>query len=385
MMFKALLLHLAAIPALAMYLLFAVPAEGWRHCWKRLPLFLVLWLAFTTLTLLHVIGHLLDEVLFRRYRDMRITSPVFILGIPRSGTTYLQRLLASDDRFTTFTTWEALLAPSISERFLYRVLGWLLHPVERLVAAVRRRLFHHMDKIHRIRLQEPEEDFLLLLPLLACLLLAFVCPRAGHFWRLGWFDMKLPSWYRRTVMTFYKRCLQKHLFYHGRQLRMLSKNPSFTSLVQSLLETFPDARVIACTRAPAEVLPSQLSSLRPAMTILGSGKLPPGTQDTMIGLLHHYYSQLVKHRLDERVYFLPMSDLQSDLISAIASLLAFLDMAPSAATRQAVAARAADNHHASSHRYTLAEFSLTEAHIDDRFRHVWSALDPQTSGDDRAR
>ena len=379
MMIVALLLHLAAIPAMGMYLLFAVPAEGMRHVWKRLPLFIVLWFTLSLLSVIHVIGHLLDELLFFRYRRVVIREPVFILGIPRSGTTYLQRLLGNDDRFTTLATWEALLAPSISERYVYRTLGRLLQPVENAVIAVRRKLFRAMDDIHRIRLQEPEEDFLLLLPLMACLLVAFACPRAGHFWRLAWFDMKLPAWYRRTVLTFYARCLQKHLFYHGEELRILSKNPSFTSLVQSLLDNFPGARIIACTRPPAEVLPSQLSSLRPAMSFLGSGKLSPQTQNTMIGLLHHYYSQLLKYSRDKRVYFLPMAMLQSDLPNAVTSLFAFLAMPKSAASLEAVARAREGGKHTSSHRYTLAEFSLTEAIIEDRFQHVWSALYASTS------
>ena len=379
MMIVALLLHLAAIPAMGMYLLFAVPAEGMRHVWKRLPLFIVLWFTLSLLSVIHVIGHLLDELLFFRYRRVVIREPVFILGIPRSGTTYLQRLLGNDDRFTTLATWEALLAPSISERYVYRTLGRLLQPVENAVIAVRRKLFRAMDDIHRIRLQEPEEDFLLLLPLMACLLVAFACPRAGHFWRLAWFDMKLPAWYRRTVLIFYARCLQKHLFYHGEELRILSKNPSFTSLVQSLLDNFPGARIIACTRPPAEVLPSQLSSLRPAMSFLGSGMLSPQTQNTMIGLLHHYYSQLLKYSRDKRVYFLPMAMLQSDLPNAVTSLFAFLAMPMSAASLETVARAREVGKHTSSHRYTLAEFSLTEAIIEDRFQHVWSALYAATS------
>lgn len=383
-MLIALLLHLVAIPALAMYLLFAIPAEGWRHAWKRLPLFLLLWVIFSVLSVVHVIGHILDEVFCFRYRRILPREPVFILGIPRSGTTYLQRRLGNDRRFTTFTTWEALLAPSVCERLFYRGAGWLLKPAERLVIALRKRLFGHMDTIHRIRLDEPEEDFLLLLPLLACLLTAFVCPRAKHFWRLGWFDMKLPGWYRRTVMTFYTRCMQKHLYYHGEHLRFLSKNPSFTSLVASLLDTFPDASVVACTRAPAEVLPSQLSSLRPAMTILGSGKLSPETQNTMIGMLHHYYSQLLQYRQDARVHMLPMAQLQADTDQAMSSLYAFLAMSLPADASAGSGETADGTRYASAHQYSLAEFSLTEDFVEDRFRHVWTALSAGAGQDDGA-
>ena len=101
-MLEALLLHLLAIPVFAWQLLRAVPAEGWRHVWKRIPLFGLIWILFSLLNLLHIIGHLADEVLFRNYRRTAIREPVFIIGIPRSGTTFLQRLLGCEQKFTTF-------------------------------------------------------------------------------------------------------------------------------------------------------------------------------------------------------------------------------------------------------------------------------------------
>ena len=40
------------------------------------------------------IGFLLDSIFFSGYRDQPVRKPVFIIGPPRSGTTFLQRLLA---------------------------------------------------------------------------------------------------------------------------------------------------------------------------------------------------------------------------------------------------------------------------------------------------
>ena len=65
-MLEALLLHLLAIPVFGLQLLRAVPAEGWRHAWKRIPLFGLIWTLFSLLNLLHIIGHLADEVLFSK-------------------------------------------------------------------------------------------------------------------------------------------------------------------------------------------------------------------------------------------------------------------------------------------------------------------------------
>lgn len=365
---KALLLHLLAIPSLAANLLLSVPAEGWRYSWKRLPLFLLLWVIFSLFNLLHMLGHALDEILFFGYRKKTISEPVFILGIPRSGTTLLQRILSYDKQFTTFTTWEALLAPSVSEKYLFLVLGKILAPLGKVLLFIRKRLFKRMDSIHQIRLLEPEEDFLLFLPLEGCLLQAFLCPTMTRFWQLGSFDRDVPEMRRRTLLTFYTHCIKKHLHFHGANRRLLSKNPSFTSWTDSLLNSFPDAKLIVCTRPPSEVVPSQLSSLRPMMNLIGSGKLIGGAQKHMIDLLHHYYEIIQKHQQNQRLKTLSMESLRDQLETTLESLQPFLSL-PS---MEVFAEEISRSHgYQSNHQYNLAEFSLSENDVNEKFSDVW--------------
>jgi omega-hydroxy-beta-dihydromenaquinone-9 sulfotransferase len=375
-MFKALILHIIAVPIFAAQLLRAVPAEGWRFAWKRIPLFLLIWLLYSLLNIIHLLGHIADELLFFAYRKTALEKPVFILGIPRSGTTYLQRLLNHDDTFTTLATWEALLAPSISEKYIYRGLGWLLRPVylllENLFLLIRRKLFHNMDSIHKLHLQEPEEDFLLLLPVLGCLLPAFICPDSKHYWNLAYFDSKLSPQFRNLVMEFYTLCLKKHLYYADSNARLLSKNPSLTSWTDSLLLNFPDAKIIACTRPPKETIPSQLSSLGPAMALLAGGKLNPKTQNTMIELLYSYYLQLGKLHHHKHVFVLSMAELQTQLKTTIVKLYEFLALQPSEQFINTVEHfEVQSRNYSSAHQYNLASFSLTDDVIREKFHDVW--------------
>jgi len=364
----ALLQHLIAIPSLAVHLLLSVPAEGWRHSWKRLPLFLLLWVMFSLLNLLHLFGHILDEILFFGYRKKTICEPVFILGIPRSGTTFLQRLLSHDKQFTTFTTWEALLAPSVTEKYLFLVLGRILTPMGKILLSIRKRLFKRMDRIHQIRLQEPEEDFLLLLPLEGCLLQAFLCPTMTRFWQLGSFDRDVPEMRRRALLSFYTHCIKKHLHFHGANRRLLSKNPSFTSWTDSLLNSFPDAKLIVCTRPPSEVVPSQFSSLRPMMNLIGSGKLIGSAQKHMIDILHHYYEIIQKHQQNHRLKTLSMESLRNQLETILESLQPFLSL-PSIEVFAGEISRSQG--YQSNHQYNLAEFSLSENDVNEKFSDVW--------------
>ena len=365
-------LALRAFLLTGLRLLRAVPAEGWRHAWKRLPLFILLWLLFVCLGLLHGLGFLLDELLFPAYRRVGVRAPVFILGIPRSGTTFLHRVMAADPRFASFSTWEVLFAPSITERYFWRLAGRLLAPLGRLFGPLRRRLLARMDGIHELGLGRPEEDFLLLCWTGACFLLAFLCPDCEACWRLARFDHALPEKERRRQLAYYRRCLQKHLYFHGPDRRFLSKNPSFTACIRSLREDFPDARFIACVRDPTEVVPSQLSSLRPAMALLGGGSLKPAVQARLIETLHHYYAVLERESRGPGFAILAMPALQEELEASVSRLYDFLDEDLSPAFREILAQLGAEaRRYRSRHRYGAADFALDEAELAARFRDVW--------------
>lgn len=96
----------------------------------------------------HWLGLLLHELLFPGYRRVPVERPVFILGLPRSGTTALHETLAEDPQFTTFRAWECLFAVSVSWRKL-----WLA------VAGLDRRVFNGLAALHPMTLRSPEEDY----------------------------------------------------------------------------------------------------------------------------------------------------------------------------------------------------------------------------------
>ncbi len=352
----------------------ALPAEGFRHIWKRLPLFLVLWLIAGTLSAQHLLGFLLDDIFFRGYRKITIRRPVFIAGIPRSGTTFLQRVLSEDERFTTLSLWECIFAPSVSERYFWSAIGKLSGKILLpLLALLSRRfsLFSRMDKIHRIRLDEPEEDFLLLFFVQACFLAVVPCPNTKTFWRLSRFDDAVDKQEREAIMRFYHRCLQRHLYFHGPEKRLLSKNPSFTPFIQSLRNDFSDAKFVICVRDPVETVPSQLSSLKPAFELLGGG-IRHQFNERMQEVLHHYYRVVQTVSQCDDVFVIPMTALKTQLGETVKSLYEkieqpvseqFIDRLRQLDTK----ARA----HRSEHRYRAEDFSLSSDNIRRRFADVW--------------
>lgn len=279
--------------------------------------------AFVPLFLLvqtvHWICLLLDELLFPAYRRVEVTGPLFVVGIPRSGTTFLHRVLARDrDRFTTPSLWELVLAPSIVQRKAVHVLAridrWIGRPLGRAVRRLERGMFRAMDQIHPVTLDAPEEDYFTLLPAFACFLLVVPFPFHPAVWELARFD-ELPAPVRRRVMAFYRSILQRHVFLHGPGT-VLSKNPSFSPMLESLRATFPGSRVVYCVRDPLEAAPSLISSLRGGGALFGYDVTDPAVTGRFLGMLR--YS--TEHALDtlpawppERWTFLSMRELTRDL------------------------------------------------------------------------
>jgi hypothetical protein len=313
---------------------------------------------------MHWIGFLLDEILFRGYRHVGLDDPLFIVGVPRSGTTHLHRVLAQDEQFSSLTMLECILAPSVTERYVWFGILKLLAKFDWTWLT---KLMSRMDDIHELRLDEPEEDFLLLLFMDACFLGVVVCPRSPYFWRLARFDSEMPFSFRRSVMTYYRRCLQKHLFYHGTHRRLLSKNPSFTSFIGSLAEEFPDARFIGCVRSPRETVPSQLSSLMPAFGLLGDEQLPDGFQDEMLAVLSSYYREMKGAAFP----VLEMKELEK-LDAVVRRLYGELDLAISEEFGHLLIDLDQDaREYRSRHSYRVDQFGLSESLIDDLFKEVW--------------
>lgn len=266
---------------------------GLRRCFI-LGLF---WPLFLLLQGINVICLQLDNWLFPGYRKVTVKEPVFIVGIPRSGTSFLHMLLALDDRrFTTTALWELIFAPSIIQRRFWCGLGRLDAligcPLGRSLSGVERLLLSWLDDVHKTGLHSPEEDFLGLLPAGGCFLLVLLFPQQ-RLWRLAYFDRDLTDAEQARILRFYRGLVQRHLYCHGQDKTYLSKNPSFSPMVKGLARTFPDARFIATFRNPTDAVPSQVSAMVKAAVLIDPHADTGYWRDRLTQLLIFYCSHLL--------------------------------------------------------------------------------------------
>ncbi len=211
------------------------------------------------------LGLLLDHLFFPGFRRQKIESPIFIFGNPRSGTTFFHRLLSRDEEHFVFFKTHEMLTPSLSIRAFFRMIGRLDRlvgaPLSRKITEIERETFEDFNHIHKIGLQETEEDEGLFVFLFNSPYLYLLFPFMREVPRLELFD-ELPEAQRRRMMDYYVGCLRRHLYHkEAGEKRFLSKNPSFAGKINAVYERFPDAKFIYLVRHPYESIGSFVSGV----------------------------------------------------------------------------------------------------------------------------
>ncbi len=217
--------------------------------------------AFWTMWCVVALGRMLDHIFFPGFRKVEIRSPIFIVGAPRSGTTFTQHLMALDDRLACTKLHQTIL-PSIFHQRALEALARLDRRCgsffARLLAWSEGAFFGGWQGLHPLRLSEPEEDEGLFFYSLVSEAVYLLFPYFEELPDLGFPD-RLPPRQRRRFMRYYESCLKRQLYVSGTDKLLLSKSTSFGGRVDAMLETFPDAKIVHLMRHPYECIPSHVS------------------------------------------------------------------------------------------------------------------------------
>jgi hypothetical protein len=332
---------------------------------RRLALFATLFL-IPVVSTLHAVCFLLDRILFPKLGRVEVKAPVFIIGHARGGTTLMHRLMVSDgDRFSYFLAYE-MFFPSLLEKKLIRLLGRIDRRVlgsriERALTAREDRTLAATRDVHDTGLSSPEEDdFVLTFSCASGLWIVFF----PYLRELDFYHVdERPPRRRRRLLRFYRDCVRRQLYLNGPHKIHCSKNPTFSGRVESLIETFPDARFVLLVRDPREAIPSLLKMLQGSYHRIGWGdeRVRESLEILAEMSLHTYrYPFEVLHRHPEtRWAIVDYRDLVASPKRAVQEVYAKLgiEMTPAFAAvleEREKRARA----HATSHRYSLDEFGI---------------------------
>jgi hypothetical protein len=213
-----------------------------------------------------LVNRLRIEEAFKRHPEIareELAPPVVIVGLPRTGTTKLHRLLACDPRFWWMAWWEACYpvpfldeAPGHPEARMARGRA----DVELMVQAM-----PQLTAIHPMNADLADEEFILMEHSFLCGLNAYA-DVPGY---MAWLDQQDQT----PPYRFLQRVLQ-FLQWQKRQRgiaaeRWVLKAPHHLLRMDTLLKVFPGAKVIQTHRDPLQSIPSIASFIHTLWGIYG--------------------------------------------------------------------------------------------------------------------
>jgi len=174
----------------------------------------------------------------------RIERPIFIAGLPRSGTTFLHQLLAADEDNLVPRVWQLIhpYAPSGSSRDRRR---------QRVARQLRmfRILSPEFSQMHPISADSPQECSEITAHI-------FASPRLDSTYTVPRYRRWLDSNGQLDAFRFHKRFLQHLQHQAGGSGRWVLKCPDHVFALAEIRAVYPDARFVFVHRDPLQVIAS---------------------------------------------------------------------------------------------------------------------------------
>ncbi|MBY0289176.1 MAG: sulfotransferase [Mycobacteriaceae bacterium] len=203
--------------------------------------------------------------------DEVIVAPIVVVGMMRSGTTLLQRLLAADDRFHCAYGWEVV---EVAPRLDY---NWSAQADDPRIAisekreATSRELAPVLFSIHPMYAREPEEEIVFL----SDAFLSHVPESGANVPRYrAWIDEQdfTPAYaYLHRMLQFLQWQKRQRGLTTG---RWVLKSPAHLGYLDTLRAHFPDLHLVHMHRDPRETIPSG-ASLNATLHAMHSDEVDP--------------------------------------------------------------------------------------------------------------
>jgi hypothetical protein len=284
-----------------------------------------------------------------------VRAPLFIVGLPRTGTSILHELLAQDPANRVPMSWEVMRPWPPPERPTFET-DPRIAEVDRRLARVDR-ILPDFKKMHPMGARLPQECVALTAHDFATMIY-----HTTH--RVPRYQAWLEATDLRWVYASHRRQLQ-YLQWKAPAARWVLKSPGHLWALDALLAVYPDARIVQTHRDPLKVIAS-LTSLVTVLRSLASDAIEPleiardWTERLARGLALTMRVRAERALPASQVFDVHFPDLMADPIAMVGRIYAHFGMTLSddaaARMRRFLAENAADKHGA--HRYTLAAAGL---------------------------
>lgn len=291
-----------------------------------------------------------------------VEAPVFIVGLQRTGTTLLHRLLTCEPALRPLLSWEALNPAPFPGHVPSSPRDPRVRQAE-LAERALRYLAPELFAIHPVEAHAPEEDVLLLD-------LSFVSPTADATLRVPSYQAWLREVDQRPAYRYFRRAIQLLLWQRGG--RWLGKTPHHLENLDVILDVFPDAKIVQTHRDPIRVVASFCSMIAHSRAVF-SAQVDPFEVGAQLGekaVRAVTRAMQVRDRAGPGTFLdVAYADLVSDPMKEVRRIYDFigLELAPET-TRAMEGWRSGNpqNKHG-VHHYRLEDFGLDRAELERRF------------------
>jgi hypothetical protein len=321
---------------------------------------------------------LLDDAFFPAYRRQPLEKPIFIVGNPRSGTTFLHRLISHDQQFSYFKLYHTIF-PAVVLYRAFAYLGKLDRLMGNLFGKILQTLsgkgFRGWSAIHRTGLEEAESDEMLFVYAMLSPLVGLLFPFFDELDELKYVD-SLPRTDRLKLMGYYRDCLQRHVYATGPDRTLLEKVALIGGRLEPILEVLPDMRIIHLVRHPYESIPSLISMFYVPWKFF-SPRIKKDSEEcrAVAGMIFQYYRRLLQvKRILPNHQFLEIryENLVANPQGTVESIYRGLGLEIGDEYRAVLAEETEKAlQYKSKHTYTLEEYGLTKQMVYEELQEVF--------------
>ena len=296
-----------------------------------------------------------------------VEKPVFILGLPRTGTTFLQNLLFRNDQFRHLHYWEQVaIGPQPTHKNLQDnyIIKSCVSFVEKL-----KTITPEFFIAHEINPYGPEECNGLM---------------ERNFTSIIYFMFRnIPSymeWFQAHDMTetydYHKQQLQ-FLGYHFSKKQWVLKAPVHLFFLKYLFKTYPDARIVHLHRDPLEVIPSMASLVVISRQIHSNHVSVQETANQILDWVRKIITNSIAYRDEtdsDQFLDLAYTDLVKDPLNTINQIYKWLGVDINNEIQSDISSWLENSKRkrvGKAHHYSLEQFNLTEKIIQNEFNHYY--------------
>ena len=314
-----------------------------------------------------LVARLVSEAAFKQYpehADVSIDKPIFVTGLPRTGTTAIHRLLAADPRHQGLELWLAEFPQPRPPRET-----WSENPVfSELDARFKKAHKENPDYtgLHYMTADEVEECWQLLRQSLHSVsyeTLAHIPTYAQWLARQDW--TKSYQRHRRNLQL---------IGLNEPEKRWVLKNPSHLFALDALFNTYPDALIIQCHR-PVETIMASMCSLAQHTTAGWSNSFTGDVigRDAMETWSRgmELFNRVRAQHDPAQFYDLDYFGFVKDPVGAVEDVYRHFGIEFTADARAAMERSHEESKQgprAPKHTYSLADYGLTDEQVKQRFK-----------------